>query len=100
QPGLGIARAALLRPLPERRGECFRQRVLCLRNVAGGGCQECDELAVAAARDGFCRAARRIMIAAFSSTLHAPDCRATPCVALDPSQTRSSNDISSILMSQ
>ena len=61
QPGLGVVRAAARRPVGERGGEGVGERVLGRRHVAAARGEQGHELAVAAARDGVGRLARRAL---------------------------------------
>ncbi len=54
QPRFGICRTTIPRPIRQRRGECFRQRIFGRGHIARACREKCDELAVTAASHRVC----------------------------------------------
>ena len=54
QPGFRVDGAAVFRPIHQRRGKGFRERIFGGRDIPRAHCKKSDELAVASARYGFC----------------------------------------------
>ena len=66
QPSFGIRRAAIQRPIRQRRGECLGERILGGGHIPRARRKKGDELAVAAARNRVRRAA--CLLVAFVSS--------------------------------